>query len=159
MDFVFANPDLCTGCKSCELACSLSHEGSCAPSLSRIQIKKWEEIAIYVPILCQHCTDAPCIPTCPTRARKRDPKTGAAITDEKWCVGCKSCIYACPYNAPVIHALTGKTISCDLCGGNSPLCVEVCSVGALLFTANGDSSSIKRRITAETLFKSGKRPH
>jgi len=51
-------------------------------------------------------------------------------TDAKWCVGCKSCIYACPYGAPVIHPSSKKTMTCDLCDGK-PLCIEVCTAGAL----------------------------
>jgi Fe-S-cluster-containing dehydrogenase component len=126
------------------MACSLSHEGSCCPCLSRIQVKKWGEISLYFPIVCQHCEDAPCITICPTKARTRDPQTGAAVTDDKWCVGCKSCLYACPYSAPIIHPKTGKTMTCDLCGGK-PVCVEACTVGALAYTSAGEHALDRKR--------------
>jgi carbon-monoxide dehydrogenase iron sulfur subunit len=143
MDAISLLPELCTGCLSCEMACSLSHEGSSCSSLSRIQVKKWGEIAINFPILCQHCGDAPCVTICPTTARRREPETGAIVTDEKWCVGCKSCIYACPYGAPVIHPTKGKSMTCDLCDGK-PLCVDVCTVGALSYPCDGKFSIEKK---------------
>ena len=144
MNSISILPEFCTGCQSCEMACSLSHEGACCPCLSRIQVKKWGEISLYFPIVCQHCEDAPCITICPTKARTRDPKTGAAVTDEKWCVGCKSCLYACPYSAPIIHPKTGKTMTCDLCGGK-PVCVEACTVGALAYTSAGEHALDRKR--------------
>jgi anaerobic carbon-monoxide dehydrogenase iron sulfur subunit len=146
-------PDLCTGCQSCEMVCSLSHEGISSPSLSRIQIKKWPEIAVFLPVVCQQCEKAPCITICPTKARKRVPETGAIVTDEKWCVGCKSCIYACPYSAPVIHPSEGKTMTCDLCKGK-PLCVKVCTVGALSDTAEGKLSPGRKETLGQRFIRS-----
>jgi len=78
------------------------------------------------------------------KARTRDSETGAAVTDEKWCVGCKSCLYACPYSAPVIHPKTGKTMTCDLCGGK-PVCVEACTVGALAYTSVGEHALERKK--------------
>jgi Fe-S-cluster-containing hydrogenase component 2 len=147
MSAISVLPDLCTGCKSCEMVCSLSHEGVASPSLSRIQVRTWGEIAVSMPMVCQHCTDAPCITICPTRARKRVPETQAVITDPLWCVGCKSCIYACPYAAPVIHPVQHKTMTCDLCGGE-PLCVKVCTVGALSYTSQETISEDRRKLFA-----------
>jgi anaerobic carbon-monoxide dehydrogenase iron sulfur subunit len=145
MSAISVLPDLCTGCQSCEMVCSLSHEGACSPSLSRIQVKKWGEIAVYLPIVCQHCTGAPCINVCPTKARKRIPETQAVVTDPRWCVGCKSCIYACPYGAPVLHPRTHKTMTCDLCEGK-PLCVEACTTGALSYALEGKISLEKKKL-------------
>ena len=139
MNAISILPELCTGCQSCEIICSLSHEGVSCSAFSRIQVKSWPEIAVYMPIVCQHCEEAPCVATCPTGARKRVTKTGAVITDTKWCVGCKSCIYACPYGAPVIHPETKRTMTCDLCDGE-PLCTQACTVGALSFPSDGKFS-------------------
>ncbi len=143
MNWIAILPDNCTGCHCCEMACSLSHEGVSCSAFSRIRVKKWPEIATFIPIVCQHCSDAPCMKICPTRARQRVPETGAVITDTKWCVGCKSCIYACPYAAPVIHPERKRTMTCDLCGGK-PLCVDACTVGALSFTSDGRFSMEKK---------------
>jgi len=150
MTIVSVLPDLCTGCQACELVCSLSHEGTSSPGLSRIQVKKWGEIAVNMPIVCQHCTEAPCIAICPTRARKRIPETQAVITDSHWCVGCKSCIYACPFGAPVIHPVSHKTMTCDLCDGK-PLCVDACTVGALSDGEDGKAFSERKKWFAQKL--------
>lgn len=146
-------PDFCTGCQSCEMVCSLSHEKSSSSTFSRIRVEKWGEIAVYIPIVCQHCEDAPCITICPTLARKRVAETGAVITDDKWCVGCKSCIYACPFNAPSIHPVTRKTMTCDLCDGK-PLCVDVCTVGALSYTSDGKLSFQRKRTYGQWVIQS-----
>lgn len=153
MNAVSLLPDLCTGCQSCEMVCSLSHEGSSSPALSRIEIKKWGEIAVYIPVVCQHCDVPPCITICPTNARKRISETGAVITDEKWCVGCKSCIYACPFSAPSIHPVTGKTMTCDLCDGK-PLCTDACTVGALSYTPDGKLSFQRKRASGQSFIQS-----
>jgi carbon-monoxide dehydrogenase iron sulfur subunit len=146
-------PDLCTGCQSCEMVCSVSHGGTSSPSLSRIQIKKWPEIAVFIPVVCQQCDPPPCIGICPTKARKRAAETGAVVTDEKWCVGCKSCIYACPYSAPVLHPSTGKTMTCDLCGGK-PLCVSACTAGALSDAAEGKLSPERKEALGRRMIQS-----
>jgi Fe-S-cluster-containing dehydrogenase component len=141
-------PERCTGCHSCEMVCSLSHEGACSSSLSRIRMKKWEEISVFMPIVCQHCEKPPCITICPTEARKRIPETGAVVTDENQCVGCKSCLYACPYEAPALHPVTKRTMTCDLCKG-SPLCTQVCTTGALSYTPDGDPSVERMKAFAQ----------
>jgi carbon-monoxide dehydrogenase iron sulfur subunit len=138
-------PERCTGCQSCEMVCSLSHEGSCSSAFSRIRIKKWEEISVFMPIVCQQCEKAPCITICPAGARKRIPETNAVVSDEKRCVGCKSCLYVCPYSAPTLHPLTQRTITCDLCDGR-PLCTQVCTAGALSYTPEGDPSMERKKV-------------
>ncbi len=155
MNTISLLPELCTGCQSCEMACSLSHEGASCSTLSRIQIKRWPEIAVYMPMVCQHCENAPCMTICPTGARKRVAETGAVVTDPKWCVGCKSCIYACPYGAPVIHPATGKTMTCDLCGGK-PLCTEACTAGALSYASEGRRSIERKELFAQKIFLSAR---
>jgi len=146
-------PERCTGCHCCEMVCSLSHEGASSPALSRIQVKQWGEIAVSIPIVCQHCEDAPCMTICPTKARKRIPETEAVVTDPDWCVGCKSCLYACPYSAPVIHPVTGKTMTCDLCDGK-PLCTEACTVRALTYTMDGSHSFERKKAFARKMIQS-----
>ena len=148
-------PERCTGCQSCEMFCSLFHEGSCSSSLSRIRIKKWEEISVFMPVVCQHCEKPPCITICPTQARKRVPGTDAVVTDGKRCVGCKSCLYACPYNAPVLHPVTQRTMTCDLCDGK-PLCAEVCAAGALFYIPEGDPSMERKRTFGQIFLQSAR---
>ena len=51
----------------------------------------------FVPISCQHCTDAPCETVCPTGATYIDPDTGTVLVDYDRCIGCRTCASACPY--------------------------------------------------------------
>jgi Fe-S-cluster-containing hydrogenase component 2 len=49
------------------------------------------------------------------------------------CVGCRMCFSACPFGAVEFDALWGKSVKCDLCGGDLE-CVSACKQGALVFT-------------------------
>src|SRR5690606_8484034 len=53
---------------------------------------------VYVPTICNHCEDAPCERVCPTGATYTRPD-GIVMVDSKKCIGCGSCIVACPYDA------------------------------------------------------------
>ena len=46
------NPELCTGCQSCEMACSFKHEKLYSPTLARLHVVKLEESGIDFPIIC-----------------------------------------------------------------------------------------------------------
>lgn len=79
---------------------------------------------------CNHCTDAPCLKICPTGALfKRDD--GIVDFDGDRCIGCKSCMQACPYDAIYIDADTNTAAKCNLCAHRvdqdlEPACVVVC---------------------------------
>ncbi len=129
------DPDRCTGCHSCEMACSIKHFGVCSPRYSRIRIEEFPEINSYVPVVCQACEDPVCIRTCPMNGRLQ-LSSGAIVTDPDRCIGCRTCIYACPFGAPVVNPETGKVMSCDLCAGDElgPWCVMACEIqGALKY--------------------------
>jgi Fe-S-cluster-containing dehydrogenase component/formate-dependent nitrite reductase membrane component NrfD len=79
---------------------------------------------------CNHCTDAPCVKICPTKALyKRED--GIVDFDKDRCIGCKSCIQGCPYDAIYIDADTNTAAKCNFCAhrideGYEPACVVVC---------------------------------
>ena len=115
----------CSGCRLCEVACSLRHENAIWPEASRIRI--FEPVpGVCVPHLCAQCPDYPCVHACKTGAMEVDERTGAVVVDEEKCVGCGECVEACPGSVPVLHPTRGKALVCDLCGGE-PACVEICS--------------------------------
>jgi len=115
----------CSGCRLCEIACSLKHEGVIWPAASRIKI--FEIIpGLPIPYFCVQCPDYPCVSACPTKALKVDDKTGAVLVDEGLCILCGKCIEACPGKVPRIVKNKTAVIICDLCGGD-PECVKVCS--------------------------------
>jgi len=132
--------DKCTGCQSCEVACSLYHFGVINPTLARIQIvKDWKAAdssmeVRFLPAVCRQCANAKCAAVCQTDAITFDPVTHARIVDESKCIGCGLCVAACPYTPARIkvNKANNKAFKCDLCGGD-PTCVKVCSSGALSY--------------------------
>ena len=66
---LFIDFEKCTGCRTCEVACSLRNEGICNPVLSRISVIKWEDMGVDVPMVCQQCENPPCRAVCPVEGR------------------------------------------------------------------------------------------
>lgn len=122
----------CTGCRACELACSLHHEGCFAPELARIRLHKIESTGSDIPVACRQCGNALCVSACPHQALGRDAHTKALVLHEDACTGCGACVVACPFGALRAHPQHQKPLTCDLCGGE-PRCVERCAIGALQF--------------------------
>lgn len=93
---------------------------------------------------CMHCVDAGCVSVCPVSAMRKDPVTGVVTHDKDDCIGCRYCVYACPYNVPKyeLDQAFGQIRKCQFCNqagverlnkGQLPGCVEVCPTGASLF--------------------------
>ena len=70
----------CTGCRQCEMVCSVFHTGASNPSRSRIKVVKWEAIGLYLPLACNHCEKAYCVEVCPTKACHREPENNNRVT-------------------------------------------------------------------------------
>ncbi len=139
----------CTGCRFCEVACSSKHEGESNPAKARIHISKMEDDRILVPIVCNHCEDAPCIVICPTHARFRDEAMGRVIVDYNRCIGCKVCVGICPFGASSFDFQAKKVISCDLCDGD-PTCAKFCETQALRYV---DVTMVNRKRQRESAIK------
>lgn len=146
---LFVDPEKCTGCRLCEIACSLHHEKVSNPSRARIQIVKWENAGLFIPMICQQCETPICEIVCPMGAISRDEKTGAMVIDKELCVGCKLCVMFCPLGGVGIDK-NRKILKCDLCDGD-PLCVKYCIPSALQFMDANAINIKKRRIAAEKL--------
>jgi len=115
----------CTGCRRCEIACTLHHEGAIWPEASRVRVFMLIP-GVEIPHLCVQCTDYPCVEACPLDALSVDEETSAVLVDRDKCTGCGVCIEACPGNIPHIHPRDNYVLICDLCGGD-PECVKVCT--------------------------------
>lgn len=136
--FIVADAQKCIGCRTCEVACVVSHqaEQDCAAVsreafLPRIQVVKGDTFSSAV--ACHQCEDAPCMNVCPTGAIRREKEY--ISVEQQRCIGCKSCMVACPFGAMrvVVQNARPQAIKCDLCQhrAQGPACVEACPTSAL----------------------------
>jgi len=173
--FILASAAKCIGCRVCELACAAAHlpGGATVGSLGgpltpRLYLTRSEHLR--VPVGCRHCEDAPCAAVCPNAAIRRTER--GVLVDGERCVGCKTCMAACPFGAMEMAQLwkNGKPLTrrvpdpaapesfavepallaskCDLCRerGEGPACVAACPAGALALV---DPAQVKRRRNLE----------
>lgn len=140
----------CTGCRLCELVCSVKHSQVSNPMRSRVRVMKFEQEGIYVPVTCQQCEDAPCAASCPRKALSRNQETGEVELDYDLCIGCRTCVNVCPFGAMHHDTIGRRVIKCDLCGGD-PQCVRFCEVKCIEFVDAGDVSLDRKRDAARRL--------
>jgi Fe-S-cluster-containing hydrogenase component 2 len=136
----------CTGCKSCEMICSLIHFGQCNPSKSAIRIirREKEGLVFCLPLVCRQCDPAPCIEACPSKAISRNTDGGALVLDKERCSDCGLCTEACPFGCVSVDKDTGRLVACDLCGG-IPQCVPACHAGCLT-ERQSDGNECKKEV-------------
>jgi anaerobic carbon-monoxide dehydrogenase iron sulfur subunit len=145
----------CTGCRMCEIACSLRNYNECNPARARIHVVRTRNGAISttVPVLCRQCAAPLCVSLCPAQALRRDAHTNAIVVDKDKCVGCRTCVYVCPFGGPAVDPALGISQKCTLCDGDGePMCVQVCAKGALTYvSAEEDGLRRKRSVTEKYL--------
>jgi Fe-S-cluster-containing hydrogenase component 2 len=117
----------CSGCRRCEIACSLSHEDRIWPEASRVRVFMAVP-GVEIPHLCFQCEDYPCVESCPVEALSVSTQTGAVRVDISKCTACGQCIEACPGHVPHMHPKEDHIVICDLCDGK-PECVKACREG------------------------------
>lgn len=126
------DPEKCTGCVQCEMACSYENEGIFNPSKSRIRVFTFHDEGRFVPYTCTQCAEAWCQQACPVDAIVINAVTGSKDIVNDRCVGCKVCTIACPFGTVNYNASSGKVIKCDLCGGD-PACAAACPTDAITY--------------------------
>ena len=141
---VIIDQKACTGCRQCELVCSVKHTGTADPSRSRINVIKWEAEGFYLPMLCQQCLEPACAAVCPKGALSRDKENDRVVINRDLCIGCKMCVMACPFGAMGVDVKEAKVIKCDHCEGD-PTCVSFCEAGALKFVDEETANLAKKR--------------
>jgi len=124
------NPSLCTGCRTCELACSFSHQIDGKPGKSRIYPLDGGAKDLWVPVACLQCEDPACVKSCLVDAITFNPETGAYDLDENKCVRCMACVAACPFGCSLHNAHNDLVVKCDRCGGG-PVCAHFCPTTSL----------------------------
>jgi len=109
----------CVGCRRCVYACMEENNLSRNPQVQWItvyQLERKRGLAIhhadpyydpprvpepahfYLPVACQQCENPSCVRACPINATWQEPD-GIVVIDYNWCIGCRYCMAACPYNA------------------------------------------------------------
>jgi len=167
------DPEKCIGCARCAVACKTENDVPAQPEffntwIERYVIQSNGEVTVespnggidgfpeippeadilrtfFVPKLCNHCGNPPCVQVCPVGATFSSPD-GAVLVDEDYCIGCRYCVQACPYGARWIHPEKHVASKCTFCyhrlkDGLLPACVEVCPTGARLFGQVGSRAN------------------
>ncbi len=101
--------------------------------------------SFFVPKICNHCDNPPCVQVCPVGATFKG-EDGVVLVDSDYCVGCRYCIQACPYGARFLHPETHTAEKCTFCyhrivQDKLPACVEVCPTQARVFGELNKKSS------------------
>lgn len=182
--FIDVTPSRCIGCRTCEIACVLAHatdfmggnahvpvnedEGNellaSLGAMPRLTVIKAD--GVCMPVTCHHCDDAPCASVCPNGAISQVQNT--VQVDQDRCIGCKSCMLACPYGmmdivtVAVSRPYAGTRLAsgvkaqahkCDLCldRAKGPACVSSCPTQALHVFAPPDTRSVMRQRRRDAL--------
>ncbi|HEX6877213.1 MAG TPA: 4Fe-4S dicluster domain-containing protein [Nocardioidaceae bacterium] len=151
----------CIGCHACTVACKTENDvpvGQFRTWVKYVDSGEFPDTTRSFGVMrCNHCTDAPCVKICPTQALfKRED--GIVDFDSSRCIGCKSCMQACPYDAIYIDAETQTAAKCNLCAHRvdndlEPACVVVCPthsiwVGDLDDPTSGIAKLVRTQETA-----------
>lgn len=138
MKRILAHRERCVGCKSCELACAIQHSqsknlfGAMAESLTprkRIFVEEVDEERFV--IKCNHCDDAPCVNSCISGCLYKD-ENGYTRREKERCIGCWSCVMACPFGVITRDPRLNIAVKCDGCHKlDTPACVTACPTKTL----------------------------
>ena len=151
--------DKCTGCQACVVACQAENNLPVNTKDLFLQKRAYEWIRIerywegeypnvkarFIPVLCQHCENAPCEPVCPVYATYRND-SGLNVQIYNRCVGTRYCINNCPYQVRFFNfwqpnwpeRLNDEKLKA---GNYAPACTQACPTNALMFGDQNDAAS------------------
>jgi len=171
---VFRDMDLCVDCKACVIACKVKHGSTPHVTGSVIsepkglnllqvyspgpEIRNDRVIQAFVGIACMHCEDAACLKVCPSSAIYKDPQTCITLVDKNRCLGCKACLWACPFGVPG-YDQNGKLALCDLCvdrlrEGKKAACEAACQARAITVGSPEDIRELRARAAVKKMAES-----
>jgi formate dehydrogenase beta subunit len=153
---------ICVGCNACTNACRQWNETTpeldargtydaptelSADTYTLIQLYQGEDEYSFVKRQCMHCVDPACVSGCPVQALQKT-SAGPVTYDLDRCIGCRYCMYACPFHVPRFDWDTARfpvIAKCHFCyesriqtGIGGPACADRCPTGALTWGKRGD---------------------
>ena len=144
---------LCIDCERCKDACvktnhipSYGFRTTILEKRHSLGEDKFE--TIFVPVLCNHCNRPPCVRVCPTTATQEKATNSGGTDNPRRCIGCKTCMAACPYNARYFKEETRAVDKCNFCldtrlskGETTTACSEACPADVRIFGNLADPDS------------------
>ncbi|HKS68800.1 MAG TPA: 4Fe-4S dicluster domain-containing protein, partial [Ktedonobacterales bacterium] len=150
----------CIGCHACTVACKAEHDVPLGVFRTWVKYVEKGEFPNsrrhFLVERCNHCANAPCVAICPNGALFTRPD-GIVDFDKDRCIGCKSCMQACPYDAIYIDPAEHTAAKCNFCAhridqGLQPACVLVCPEEAIIFgDLDNPDSRISRLVGRESV--------
>lgn len=137
----FFDSTRCVGCKTCAVACNKKNQLPLGVSYRRVtsyEVGEYPTATFYHwSRACNHCENPACVRACPTAAMYKDAD-GTVQHNDDTCIGCGSCVIACPYDVPQIVKEEGIAKKCNACADTReedgmPTCVASCGMRALEF--------------------------
>lgn len=147
----------CIGCHACSVACKAEFDvplGVFRDTVKYVEEGKYPQAKRhFIPVLCNHCEEAPCLKACPTGAIVR-LEDGEVVINKGDCNVNRFCMGACPYGAIYIDPEERVAQKCTFCEhrtgqGLQPACVEACPTRCRIFGDLDDpTSEIARKVVA-----------
>jgi Fe-S-cluster-containing dehydrogenase component len=152
----------CIGCDACSVACKLENNSTdfwikvetLTTAQKDIPSGQFPHLKMeWLPHLCNHCTNPPCVAACPNEALvKRED--GIVIIYENLCNGCQACMNTCPYDIIIFNQERNVIEKCNFCShrvdkGLEPFCVICCEGQAMNFGDINDPNSYVSKLIAE----------
>ena len=148
--------DKCWGCRSCEIACKDVNDLAAGEAYRRVITYECGSYpnakVVHYTASCNHCENPACVENCPTGAMHK-ANDGTVQHNDDVCIGCDTCVHACPYGVPLHHSETSIVGKCDSCyslraQGIEPSCVASCIGRALHF---GDLDELMTEFGADAV--------
>lgn len=144
----------CIGCHACAVSCKT--ENDVPPGVFKNHVRFYEYGTYpnvrrrFMPVICNHCENAPCVTVCPTGASHKRGD-GIVLVNRNTCIGCKYCMGACPYGARYLDPMEKVADKCTFCvhrvdAGITPSCVNTCLGRARIFGDLNDAESEIRQL-------------
>ncbi|MGE0001295.1 MAG: 4Fe-4S dicluster domain-containing protein [Fimbriimonadaceae bacterium] len=177
----------CIGCDACTVACKQENGTPMDVFFARVlnvEAGRYPQVKrLYIPVLCNHCENPPCLKACPNKAivKRQD---GIVLIDQDRCRGTGACVSACPYGNIILQPSedwyldeevpyerdyvkprlkSGVARKCTYCAhrvdeGLDPACVVACPTEARIFGDMDEEGGRLRQYIAEQETKTGRTP-